>query len=56
VEHLLLGSGAASVFEELGAADGFAGDELALLRLYRSCQPEDRQILLRLGKLMSKSE
>jgi len=55
VEHLLLGSGAAAVFEELGGAEGLSGDELALLRLYRSCQPEDRQILLRLGKLMSKS-
>jgi transcriptional regulator with XRE-family HTH domain len=55
VEHLLLGSGAAAVFEELGGVEGLAGDELALLRLYRSCMPEDRQILLRLGKLMSKS-
>ena len=55
VEHLLLGSGAAAVFEEFGAPEGLAGDDLALLRLYRSCQPEDRQILLRLGKAMSKT-
>lgn len=26
------------------------GDELALLRLYRACEPEDRQILLRTAR------
>ena len=27
-----------------------SGDELAILRLYRACSPEDRQILLRMAK------
>lgn len=50
VEHLLLGGGAAAVAEEIGLADRFAGDELALLRLYRVCSAEDRAALLRTAR------
>ncbi len=50
VEHLLLGGGGASVAHELGLADRLGGDELALLRLYRSCSPEDRAALLRTAR------
>ena len=38
VEHLLEGQSASS---------GTTGDELAMLRLYRACDPEDRAFLLR---------
>ncbi len=38
VEHLLQGSDPAS---------GITGDELAMLRLYQACDPEDRTFLLR---------
>jgi transcriptional regulator with XRE-family HTH domain len=38
VEHLLQGSDPTS---------GATGDELAMLRLYRACDPEDRSFLLR---------
>jgi transcriptional regulator with XRE-family HTH domain len=41
VEHLLYGE------EKRAASLAPRGDELALLRLYRECAPEDRQILLR---------
>lgn len=54
VEHLLLGAGAASVAGELGLPDQMAGDELALLRLYRECEADERQILLRLAKKLSR--
>ena len=30
------------------------GDELALLRLYRECEPEDRQILLRTARRLAR--
>lgn len=50
VEHLLLGSGAAAVAEELGWAERFSGDELALLRLYRECSLDDRAALLRTAR------
>jgi len=32
------------------------GDELALLRLYRECDPEDRQILLRTARRLARRE
>src|SRR3954447_20485634 len=32
------------------AAEAATGDELAMLRLYRECAPEDRQILLRTAR------
>ena len=38
IEHLLQGA---------GALDQATGDELAMLRLYRACDPEDRAFLLR---------
>lgn len=44
VEYLLHGD------DKLGAAQVQQGDELALLRLYRECEPEDRQILLRTAR------
>jgi transcriptional regulator with XRE-family HTH domain len=31
------------------------GDELAMLRLYRACSPEDRQILLRTARRLARS-
>lgn len=31
------------------------GDELAVLRLYRECAPEDRQLLLRMARRLAKS-
>jgi hypothetical protein len=30
------------------------GDELALLRLYRECEPEDRQMLLRTARRLAR--
>ncbi len=35
------------------AAEAATGDELAMLRLYRECSPEDRQILLRTAKRLA---
>jgi transcriptional regulator with XRE-family HTH domain len=32
----------------------FSGDELALVRLYRECQPEDQQILLRTARRLAR--
>ena len=31
------------------------GDELAMLRLFRECAPEDRQLLLRTARRLAKS-
>jgi hypothetical protein len=33
----------------------YTGDELAMLRLYRECLPEDRQLLLRTARRLVKS-
>jgi transcriptional regulator with XRE-family HTH domain len=44
VEHLTLGEDPRA---EAGAA---RGDELAILRLYRDCAPEDKQLLLRMAR------
>ncbi len=41
VEHLVYGN------EKFAPKQAASGDELALLRLYRECSPEDRSILLR---------
>ena len=54
VEHLLLGSGAAAVAAELGWQERLPGDELALLRLYRLCSPEDRAMLMRMAHAFSR--
>ena len=34
--------------DKRGASEVRRGDELALLRLYRECSPEDRQFILRM--------
>jgi transcriptional regulator with XRE-family HTH domain len=44
VEYLVYGD------DKLAAAEARQGDELALLRLYRECDPEDRQMLLRTAR------
>ena len=36
------------------AAEVRQGDELALLRLYRECDPEDRQMLLRTARRLAR--
>ena len=36
------------------AAEVRQGDELALLRLYRECEPEDRQMLLRTARRLAR--
>jgi transcriptional regulator with XRE-family HTH domain len=49
VEYLLHG-------DDKPAADPtMTGDEMALMRLYRGCQPEDRQILLRMAVRLARS-
>jgi transcriptional regulator with XRE-family HTH domain len=42
VEYLMYGT------DKRGASEVRRGDELALLRLYRECSPEDRQFILRM--------
>jgi transcriptional regulator with XRE-family HTH domain len=44
VEYLLYGD------NKRAATEPRLGDELALLRLYRECDPEDRQMLLRTAR------
>jgi len=44
VEYLMYGD------DKFAAGDVRQGDELALLRLYRECEPEDRQMLLRTAR------
>jgi transcriptional regulator with XRE-family HTH domain len=46
VEHLLQGS---------RAHGDITGDELALLRLYRACDPEDRSFLLRTARKLARA-
>jgi transcriptional regulator with XRE-family HTH domain len=48
VEHLIYGD------EKLAPAQAARGDELALLRLYRECSPDDRQILLRTARRLAR--
>jgi transcriptional regulator with XRE-family HTH domain len=38
-----------------GVSGSLQGYELALMRLYRACAPEDRQILLRTAKRLARS-
>lgn len=40
--------------EKRGPAQAVTGDELALLRLYRECPSEDRQLLLRMARRLVK--
>jgi transcriptional regulator with XRE-family HTH domain len=48
VEYLMVGD------DKWAAGDVRQGDELALLRLYRECEPEDRQMLLRTARRLAR--
>ena len=48
VEYLVYGD------DRRAAAEARQGDELALLRLYRECDPEDRQMLLRTARRLAR--
>ena len=48
VEFLMLGT------DKHAAGQVGQGDELALLRLYRECDPEDRQLLLRAARRLAR--
>lgn len=47
VEYLMYGE------DKRSPSQAGTGDELALLRLYRECSPEDRQLLLRTARRLS---
>ena len=49
VEYLLTGDA------KHAPREAATGDELALLRLYRECDPEDRQFLLRTARKLAKT-
>ncbi len=49
VEHLMYGR------DKLAPGRPQTGDELAILRLYRECAPEDRQLLLRTARRLAKA-
>jgi transcriptional regulator with XRE-family HTH domain len=49
VEYLMYGDDKRAVGEVR------QGDELALLRLYRECQPDDRQMLLRTARRLARN-
>jgi transcriptional regulator with XRE-family HTH domain len=48
VEYLMVGD------DKRAAGEVRQGDELALLRLYRECEPEDRQMLLRTARRLAR--
>jgi transcriptional regulator with XRE-family HTH domain len=48
VEYLVYGD------DKRAAGEVRQGDELALLRLYRECEPEDRQMLLRTARRLAR--
>src|SRR4051794_17455014 len=48
VEYLVYGD------DKRSAAEPRQGDELALLRLYRECEPDDRQMLLRTARRLAR--
>jgi transcriptional regulator with XRE-family HTH domain len=50
VEYLVYGD------DKRAAAELRQGDELALLRLYRECEPEDRQMLLRTARRLARAD
>ncbi|MFL5284572.1 MAG: helix-turn-helix domain-containing protein [Rhodopila sp.] len=50
VEHLMYGT------DKRAASQAQQGDEMALLRLYRECDPEDRQILLRTARRLARRD
>ena len=49
VEHLMYGH------DKLAASQTYTADELALLRLYRECSAEDRQLLLRTARRFARA-
>ena len=49
VEFLMYGS------DKRAPAEARQGDEMALLRLYRECTPEDRQMILRMVRRLAGS-
>src|SRR5579871_2790542 len=49
VEYLMYGR------DPRAAGQAYSGDELAILRLYRECLPEDRQLLLRTARRFVKA-
>lgn len=53
VEHLLIGAAPGAVAAELGWLEGMTGNELALMRLYRACSPDDQAVLLRLARRLA---
>jgi transcriptional regulator with XRE-family HTH domain len=55
IDHLLLGGAERMLAREFGA-DALTADEIALLRLYRQCNLEDRSILQRMALSLSKNE
>jgi len=48
VEYLMYGT------DKLAAGKAYRGDELAMLRLYRQCGADDRQLLLRTARRLAK--
>ncbi len=48
-EYLMYGT------EKRGPSEVRQGDELALLRLYRECSPDDRQLVLRIMRRLASS-
>lgn len=50
VEHLMYGE------DKRAPSEVKQGDELALLRLYRECDPDDRQMLLRTARRFARRE
>jgi transcriptional regulator with XRE-family HTH domain len=48
VEHLMYGN------DKRAPVEARHGDELALLRLYRECEPDDRQMLLRTARRLAR--
>jgi transcriptional regulator with XRE-family HTH domain len=49
VEYLMFGD------DKRAAGEAEQGDELALLRLYRECNPEDRQMLLHTARRLARN-
>lgn len=48
VEHLMYGR------DKVAPGQAARGDELAILRLYRECTPDDRQLLLRTARRLAR--
>jgi transcriptional regulator with XRE-family HTH domain len=48
VEYLMYGH------DKAAPGQPHSGDEIAVLRLYRECSPEDRQLLLRMARRLAK--